>query len=149
MRRLIVCALLFIASPCRLLAETEEVPSTGVPGTVFIPTAKDKNYWVPTTSQILLLEKIFSPYVQYQINEYAASRHIYATPDQSKYTRQYRGVFRKGVKMIEIQGMCGKQDLEKLKHKVFALEDGGWCYFSAQFDPTKNILVQFAFNGES
>ena len=60
-----------------------------------------------------------------------------------------RDRFKKDAKLIEIRGMCDKQDKAKLKTQIFYVLDGGWRFFTATFNPTGRKVMNFSFNGEA
>ncbi|MGZ5183059.1 MAG: hypothetical protein ACXWC2_21485 [Ramlibacter sp.] len=66
-----------------------------------------------------------------------------------RYTVQYQGESRDGVRTVRLAGACETTGWtqERLKTAFLRVFDGGTCYFDATWDPVQGRFTGFAFHG--
>ena len=69
-------------------------------------------------------------------------------PDVDAFQVQYQGTRIDGKRIVRMVGSCriapGAPDM---KQHWYIVNDGGNCYYSAQYDPAAQAIVYFRFNG--
>ena len=65
------------------------------------------------------------------------------------YTFQYQGQEEKGRKFIFINALCVQRDRQRLDKEIIVIFDGGSCFFSVKYDPSRKIFFNLFINGEA
>lgn len=65
------------------------------------------------------------------------------------YAIQFRGEFRDGRRLVRLAGACNVHDTPpwQLSETFFNVNDGGKCYFDAEYDPLEKRLSRFDYHG--
>ncbi|WP_036215968.1 hypothetical protein [Massilia sp. LC238] len=65
------------------------------------------------------------------------------------YAIQFRGEARDGRRVVRLAGACNVHDTPpwQLSETFFNVNDGGKCYFDAEYDPLEKRLSRFDYHG--
>lgn len=65
------------------------------------------------------------------------------------YAIQFRGESRDGRRLVRLAGACNVHDTPRwqLSETFFNVNDGGKCYFDAEYDPLEKRLSRFDYHG--
>ena len=99
-------------------------------------------YWTPERGQVAALEA--------SISEYLAG----AAPEGSRlrsgldgYQAQYLGILREEREVIFANFFCHSH-VDDITQSLVAVDDGGDCYFTVEYDPAADSFADLAINGE-
>jgi hypothetical protein len=102
-------------------------------------------FWTPERAQVDALEAALGPFL-----ERAAPRRSRLRRGEAglrRYRAQYVGVVRGDRETIFANFFCDDRGVDT-RRAIVAVDDGGDCYFTVEFDPATAEVSSFAVNGE-
>ena len=98
-------------------------------------------YWTPGLPEVLRAEE--------GVPGYLARMSSSLSGKFSSYIRQYTGFYHQGRKLIFIQFLCWPPSTPGWRCQRVAVDDGGDCYFSLEYDVASGEYRNLRINGEA
>jgi hypothetical protein len=144
--KFIICLLLLLAGSSNQsssLIETEKIKGIICPnGEDWNFMFKGREFWSPTRAEVLKAEKGLERF----LTENPPARSPELWKKLSRYKRQYLGIVVNGQKRIFANFYCTE---ERLACKPVIYEDGGDCFFQAEYDVESQKITKLEINGEA
>jgi hypothetical protein len=145
--KVILCLLLLLlagfGNQSSSLIETEKIKGIiCVNGEDWNFMFRGTQFWSPTEAQVLRAEKELERFLK----EKRPARSPELWTKLPRYKRQYLGIVVNGQKRIFANFYCTE---ERLACKPVIYEDGGDCFFQAEYDVESEKITKLEINGEA
>ncbi len=131
------------ASTTSTTAPDEDVPEGAV---VFGPDDVEQDIygnevtWTPTGDDLRFAEEA--------LGDFIADHPEDGVEDLEEYHRQYVGTGEEG-ETVSVNALCVDADLDDWEEELILVNDGGSCFWQAEFDTESLDVVTFNVNGEA
>jgi hypothetical protein len=98
--------------------------------------------WDPDETALTNLRADIQAYVTAE-----AAREDAKLPSWDEYRFQYQGRLERDKRIIFVNAFCHTFDDEQLEKQFLEVFDGGPCYFTLEYDPSRRTFRALRFNG--
>jgi hypothetical protein len=98
-------------------------------------------FWTPSSADVSQAEEGIRRYLEGTVPSLSVKF--------SKYIRQYTGFYHEGRKLIFVNFLCRSPSHPSWRCQPIAVDDGGDCYFSLEYDVTSGEYRHLWVNGEA
>ena len=126
--------------------EEPEEPEAPEGAVVFTPDDVDQDIygnevtWTPDSEQLRVAEEA--------LGDFIADHPEDGVDDLEEYHRQYTGTGEEG-QTISVNALCVDSGLDDWEDELIFVNDGGSCFWQAEFDVESLDVVTFNVNGEA
>ncbi|HYF46032.1 MAG TPA: hypothetical protein VD926_07455 [Acidimicrobiales bacterium] len=132
-------------SPSSTTEEPDE-PEAPEGAVVFTPDEEETDIygnevtWTPDAEQLRIAEEA--------LGDFIADHPEDGVEDLEEYHRQYTGTGEEG-EVISVNALCVDSGIEGWEDEIILVNDGGSCFWQAEFDVESLDVVTFNVNGEA
>ena len=112
---------------------------------------KIAGYWMPAKEDVARFDADFMSYLATWHDPRA--KWVRKMHDEDGYLKQYLGYIGKdGRRHIYVNGFCKTYEFEPppgMPTRFIIVDDGGECYFQANYDPVKHVINRLSVNGRA
>jgi len=126
--------------------EAPEEPEAPEGAVVFTPEDEETDIygnevtWVPDAEQLRVAEEA--------LGDFIADHPEDGVDDLEEYHRQYTGTGEEGA-VISVNALCVDSGIDDWEDEIILVNDGGACFWQAEFDVESLDVVTFNVNGEA